>query len=38
MLTGIRDEQIKPLLANGGWDKLLQVMRDRLAQVKPAKK
>jgi phospholipid transport system substrate-binding protein len=38
MLSGIRDEQIKPLLANGGWDKLLQVMRDRLAQVKPAKK
>jgi len=38
MLTGIRDEQVKPLLANGGFDKLLQVMRDRLAQVKPAKK
>lgn len=34
MLTGIRDEQVKPLFAQGGWDKLLGALRDRLTQLK----
>jgi phospholipid transport system substrate-binding protein len=33
MLTGIRDDQVKPIFAQGGWDKLLGAMRDRLAQL-----
>jgi phospholipid transport system substrate-binding protein len=32
MLTDIRDTQIKPLMAQGGWDKLLSRMREELAK------
>ncbi|WP_426754999.1 ABC transporter substrate-binding protein [Myxococcus sp. Y35] len=34
MLTDIRDSQVKPLLAKGGWDLLLERMRTELAKVK----
>jgi len=34
MLKGIRDDQVQPLLKEGGWDKLLQAMRDKLAELK----
>jgi len=34
MLTEIRNEQVKPLFAKHGWDGLLKLMRDRLAQLK----
>ena len=34
MLTGIRDQQVRPIFKDGGWDKLLSLMRARLAQVK----
>ncbi len=33
MLTNIRDDQVGPIFAEGGWDKLLGLMRERLAQV-----
>lgn len=29
MLTNIRDDQIQPILAEGGWTKLLDLMRER---------
>jgi phospholipid transport system substrate-binding protein len=29
MLTNIRDDQIQPILAEGGWTKLLELMRER---------
>ena len=32
MLTDIRDTQVKPLMAQGGWDKLLTRMREELAK------
>ena len=32
MLTDIRDTQVKPLMAQGGWDKLLSRMREELAK------
>lgn len=32
MLTDIRDSQVKPLLAQGGWDLLLSRMRQELAK------
>lgn len=35
MLLGIRDDQIRPIMAEGGWDKLLELMR---AQVKKLSK
>ena len=38
MLTGIRDDQVRPLLNAGGWDRLLGVMRSRLDQLRNAKK
>lgn len=37
MLTGIRDDQVKPLFTEGGWDALLGAMREKnkeLASVK----
>ncbi len=34
MLKGIRDDQIVPLLKEGGWDKTLQAMRDKAAELK----
>jgi phospholipid transport system substrate-binding protein len=36
MLTGIRDEQVQPLLKQGGWERLLGAMRDRAAKLKAA--
>ncbi len=33
MLAGIRDQQVRPIFKDGGWKKLLGLMRDRLAQV-----
>lgn len=29
MLTGIRDDQVRPLLKEGGWEALLKAMRDK---------
>lgn len=34
MLTGIRNDQIIPLMAKGGWDHLLEAMRKRAEQIK----
>lgn len=34
MLTGIRDDQIQPLLKEGGWDALLQAMREKTQELK----
>jgi phospholipid transport system substrate-binding protein len=34
MLTDIRHDQIIPIMAQGGWPHLLELMRARLAQVK----
>jgi phospholipid transport system substrate-binding protein len=34
MLQGIKDDQVQPLLKEGGWDKLLQAMRDKAAELK----
>ncbi len=34
MLKGIRDDQVQPLLAEGGWDKLLKAMKDKNAELK----
>ncbi|GHG94629.1 ABC transporter substrate-binding protein [Comamonas sp. JC664] len=34
MLQDIRDTQVKPLMAQGGWDLLLERMRTELAKVK----
>ena len=34
MLSGIRKDQIEPIMKSGGWDKLLTLMRQRLASVK----
>lgn len=34
MLAGIRDDQIQPLLKEGGWDALLQAMRDKANELK----
>ena len=33
MLTGIRDDQVKPIFAKGGWDNLLTLMRQKNAEV-----
>jgi phospholipid transport system substrate-binding protein len=32
MLEGVRDDQVLPLLKEGGWDKLLKAMKDKLAE------
>lgn len=37
MLSGIREDQVEPLLEKGGLDKLLETMRDRLAKLKSKK-
>ena len=34
MLTGIRDDQIQPLLKEGGWDALLKAMREKVNELK----
>jgi len=34
MLKGIREDQIIPLMKEGGWDGLLKAMRDRNAELK----
>ncbi len=34
MLVGIRDDQIQPLLKEGGWDALLKAMRDKAGELK----
>lgn len=34
MLTDIRDDQVVPLLKEGGWDGLLEAMRDKAAELK----
>lgn len=33
MLTGIRDDQVRPLLKEGGWNGLLEAMRQKEAEV-----
>ena len=38
MLVGIRDEQVAPILAEGGIDAVLKVMTERLTQVRQASK
>lgn len=37
MLEGIREQDVKPLLKDGGWDKLLEVMRKKAAELKDVK-
>jgi phospholipid transport system substrate-binding protein len=37
MLTGIRDDQIKPIMKDGGWDNLLKLMREKDAELAKAK-
>lgn len=37
-LTDIRNDQIRPLMKNGGWPNLLKLMKDRLAQLEAKKK
>lgn len=34
MLTGIRDDQVQPLLKEGGWDALLKAMREKASELK----
>jgi phospholipid transport system substrate-binding protein len=38
MLTGIRDDQIRPIMKEGGWDNLLSLMRQKEAELAKAKK
>ena len=33
MLTGIRDDQVRPILKQGGWDNLLTLMRKKDAEL-----
>lgn len=33
MLTGIRDDQTFPILKEGGWDKLLKLMREKAKEL-----
>ena len=33
MLTGIRDDQVRPIMKQGGWDHLLQLMRTKEAEL-----
>lgn len=34
MLQGIRDEQIRKIMKQGGWERLITLMRNRAAQLK----
>ncbi len=34
MLTGIRDDQVKPIFKEGGWEELLKLMRAKNAELK----
>ncbi|MBL8937381.1 MAG: ABC transporter substrate-binding protein [Archangium sp.] len=34
MLVGIRDDQIKPIMKEGGWPNLLKLMKDKDAELK----
>ena len=34
MLKGIRDDQIIPIMKDGGWDNLLKLMREKNAELK----
>ncbi|MBN1207951.1 MAG: ABC transporter substrate-binding protein [Myxococcaceae bacterium] len=34
MLTGIRDDQVRPLLQEGGWDALIKAMRAKADELK----
>jgi phospholipid transport system substrate-binding protein len=38
MLTGIREDQIQPILKEGGWELLLELMRQKNAELEKAKK
>lgn len=33
MLTGIRDDQVRPLLKEGGWDAVLKAMREKAKEL-----
>ncbi|QRN98745.1 ABC transporter substrate-binding protein [Archangium violaceum] len=33
MLTGIRDDQVRPIMKQGGWDHLLNLMRQKDAEL-----
>ena len=33
MLTGIRDDQVRPIMKEGGWDHLLDLMRKKEAEL-----
>ena len=33
MLTGIRDDQIRPLLKDGGWDAVIKAMREKTQEL-----
>jgi phospholipid transport system substrate-binding protein len=33
MLTGIRDDQVQPLLKEGGWDALMKAMREKAKEL-----
>jgi phospholipid transport system substrate-binding protein len=37
MLEGIRDDQVKPIMAEGGWNSLLSLMRAKSAELKKAR-
>jgi phospholipid transport system substrate-binding protein len=34
MLVGIRDDQVQPILKEGGWDALLKAMREKAQELK----
>ncbi len=34
MLTGIRDDQVQPILKEGGWDALMKAMREKAQEMK----
>jgi phospholipid transport system substrate-binding protein len=33
MLTGIRDDQVRPILEDGGWDALMKALREKDAEL-----
>lgn len=33
MLTGIRDDQVRPIMKEGGWERLLELMRAKEAEL-----
>ncbi len=37
MLTGIRDDQVRPIMKQGGWNHLLELMRKKEAELTPKK-